>query len=264
MIMMENIAKVIFDFLKGQDNCGYKIRNLNFCCVFNEKEIKILSFTIEDNQCLMKLHQIIKFNRNLKLLKRLEYNEYGSCIGSKLSNNNFIQENDGLKIYILYENELIILSKNGNYFQIDSLIKCGKNIKSYYAFHKFKNKIMILAKNDKEKMIICEINLINYKIKYEPIDIDGYYSTYYNCIFLNRYILFSSNTNILFFDLNKKEFIANISFNNLECIEHFYKIENVFIIERREKIQYDERIIYEFWRIENNKIEYLNKIKDFE
>ena len=184
----ENLCKSnLFDFLEGKDNCCYKIRNLNFCCVFNEKEIKILSFTIEDNQCIMKLHQIIKFNRNLKLIKKIVYMEY-DITRSIISNNNFIQENDGSKIYILYENELIIISKNDNNFQIDTLIKCGKSIKSYIVFHKYKNKIMILAINDKREITICEINLINYKIKYELTHIR--YSNYYNYIILNSYILF--------------------------------------------------------------------------
>jgi hypothetical protein len=259
----------LFDFLEGEDNCCYKIRNFNFCCIFNEKEIKILSFTIEDNQCIMKLHQIIKFNRNLKFIKKLEYLEY-DFTRSIISNNNFIQENDGSKIYILYENELIILSKNDNNFQIDTLIKCEKSIKSYIVFHKYKNKIMILANNDKRKITLCEINLINCKIKYEHIDID--YSDHYNYIILKRYLLFQKYDGIWFYDLNKKQFIkysmvykpSNGSYldKNLKCIENFDKIENVFIIERIDdnKSDYFKTIFYEFWRIDNNKIEYLYKV----
>ena len=265
----ENLCQSnLFDFLEGENNCCYKIRNLNFCCVFNEKEIKILSFTIEDNQCIMKLHQIFKFNRNLKLLKKLEFTQFGFTTSK--SNNNFNQENDGSKLYILYENELIILSKNDNNFQIDTLIKCGKSIKSYIVFYKYKNTIIILANNDKRKITICEINLINYKIKYEHIDID--YSDHYNYIILKRYLLFQKYDGIWFYDLNKKQFIkysmvykpSNGSYldKNLKCIENFDKIENVFIIERIDdnKSDYFKTIFYEFWRIENNKIEYLYKV----
>ena len=124
------------DFIKDKDYYKYEIRNSNFICLFESNKIQILSLKIEEQQTFYKLHQIIKFNKTFNHVKAYSHGH------DNLPVCNFIQENDGSKLYFLYENGLIIISKNGSHFQIDSIIRYDN--KTFYSLDKYKHKLYIL------------------------------------------------------------------------------------------------------------------------
>ena len=250
------------DFIKDSNYYKYEVRNSNFICLFESDKIQILSLKKEKHQFLYKLHQIIKFNKKFKLLE----NKGKGCLfgGRYILVCNYIQENDGSKLYFLYENGLIIISKNGSHFQIDSIIRYDN--KTFYSLDKYKHKLYILMniyehyKNNK----VIEINLKNHKIKFYSINIGFYYSddTPSFAIF-DKFMLFTTiNTNIIYiYDFNQDK-IVNKFEKKYRYIEKLKK-ENEFIIVCVEEKVSDYKYFSEYWKFENNQFIFLRRKHEF-
>ena len=250
------------DFIKDSNYYKYEVRNSNFICLFESDKIQILSLKKEKHQFLYKLHQIIKFNKKFKLLE----NKGKGCLfgGRYILVCNYIQENDGSKLYFLYENGLIIISKNGSHFQIDSIIRYDN--KTFYSLDKYKHKLYILMniyehyKNNK----VIEINLKNHKIKFYSINIGFYYSddTPSFAIF-DKFMLFTTiNTNIIYiYDFNQDK-IVNKFEKKYRYIEKLKK-ENEFIIVCVEEKVSNYKYFSEYWKFENNQFIFLRRKQSF-
>ena len=251
------------DFIEDLNYYKYEVRNSTFICLFESNRIQILSLKIEEHQFLYKLHQIIKFNKTIKLLKAWK-DEHGEYIPVC----NFIQENDGSKLYFLYENGLIIISKNMSHFQIDSIISYDN--KKFCGLDKYKYKLYILMsieENYKNIFKVIEINLKNHKIKYYNININnnigcGYAYTYilsfdiFDKFMLFRESKFIKVIYIYIYDFNQDKIVNKIEkkFSYIEklkkeneCILVYY----IYYIDP--KINWDITTYFsEYWKFENN------------
>ena len=235
----------------------FKIKNINYLCLCTETEIQILSFTINNEKCYIKLYQTIKFKQKNNLHHWHKCQRY------------YIQEDS--KIYLLYESKLIIISYNDLYFQIDAIIKYDNNNYLFVDFDKYKNKIFILLQKGEEEeeeeeeeksYNFIEINLTNYKIKFWK----NIFENIISFIIINQYMFLikEEKENCLFYiyDINKFNEI-----NSMKLLDHHWIIQksirkNVLILIKSKDYNIDKELFYlEFWKIENNNLLYLNKRK---
>ena len=254
-----DIKSNLNDFIKDSNYYKYEVRNSNFICLFESNKIQILSLKIKEHKFLYKLHQIIKFNKTfILLLDRKDEN------GKYIPVCNFIQENDGSKLYFLYKNGLIIISKNGSHFQIDSIFSYDNKI--FFGLDKYKYKLYILMRIDK----VIEINLKNHKIKFYNINMKNNigYSPILSFTIIDKFMLFRvinyyKNDIIYIYDFNKDKIVNKIE-KKFSYIEKLKK-ENEFIIvyyikHIDPKINLDIFTYFsEYWKFENNQFIFLRR-----
>jgi hypothetical protein len=240
----------------------YKIKNFDYFFLFAQTEIQILSFTIKNDKCVIKLHQKLKFVKKL-------YFFYSENSKSRF----FLQEDDGSKIYLLYKDRLITLSNNNFYFQIQTIVRYNiinknENNGGYImrCFDKYKNKIYIFLYNPSLFCyggVFIEINLNNYRIKKFTIN-EKYITSF---IVFKDYILYIKNSEyddysyIYIFDLNKRKETNVKTLLGKWSVEK-YKIKNILLFKRSNSSYSDYYILQnavEFWKFENNKFKYLNE-----
>ena len=204
------------------------INHSNLICTFDEKGIYIYSYKLENNECIFKIYQTIQFSLNRKQI----YSSYSKT---------FLQEEDGSKFYLLYENAFICISEVNNIYQIDNifLAEGGK----FINFDKFENKMYIL-----EETKIIEINLNNYKTRNFPCPSANSSENFY--MINSKLCMFSYRENgpkgerwLFFFDIEKQKEYDELDSPIFYRIEKFGKL---FII------VYENYLV--FYKFENNKL----------
>ena len=153
-IKESNLKEIIFnnpqENIIGQYNNVILIKNTNLICIFENNEIRIYSYKIQKNECFFQIYQNIKFSSSFN---------YTKC------RKNYIQEEDGSKFYLLYENAFITISEVSKHFQIENIILANEG--RFITFDKV---------NANQ---IVEIDLLNFNTKFysHPTDVDAYIQT---------------------------------------------------------------------------------------
>ena len=233
----------------------FKIKKINFVCICTKTGILILSFILKNDKYIFNLNQNIQFNKNYEL--SYDYNFFD------IRDRYYIEEEDGSNIYLLYKNELIILSNNNSSFQIKSIIHYKDEFINY---NKYNNKIFIL----KNAHHLIGINVNNLRIKEYNIETESISSF----IILNQYLLFISSNQqdeeyINIYDINKNKKINSSKLLGSKWIIKKYPIKNIFVLIKviGENYCFYELspqflIHFEFWKIENNIIFLNQKIQN--
>ena len=268
-IEKSNLKEIIFNNNPQHDafeifkfNNVMVINNSNLICIFENNEIRIYSYKIQDNECIFELYQNIKFSSTFNNLE---------C------RKNYIQEEDGSKFYLLYENAFVTISKGPQNYQIENIIMSNEG--RFISFDKFNNKIYIL----KEANQIAEIDPINFNTKFlaHPTDVDAHIQSIIEeqqnfrgiedfYIINNKYSLFSIKYFHFRYGIIKNVFIFNreeqayIEFqNDFTYLIRIEKYGNQFIfIHQNTDISGRKLNTHKlrFYKFENNKLIYIKTI----
>jgi len=235
-IEKSNLNEILTKEFHENYNNMILINHSNLICIFDEKGIYIYSYKLENNECIFKKNQIIKFTFKCNQI----YYGYRK---------NFLQEENGSKFYLLYDNAFICISKAYNNYQIENVFfaKGGK----FITFDRFENKMYILKKTK-----IIEINLINYKNRNfaYPSFKFKYMENFY--MINSKLCIFSWNESgpkfyryLFFFDIEKQKKYADLDY------VHFYRIEKY-----GNQIIFDCKDYLDFYKFENNKLINIKRI----